>query len=109
MPELVEWLYEIGPMSYTAMGVSPIGWSDIQSWQSVTGLALEPHEAQAIKNLSLAYVDQHERSKEANCPCPWFDPTNVNRESVSDKIKDQFRAFSERRKKQRGRRSQTTS
>jgi len=109
MPELIEWLYDIGPMSYSGMGVVPIGWQDIQAWQSVTGLVLQPYEAEAIKTLSLAYVDQLERSKDANCPCPWIDPTDINRSAVADKVKSQFRAFSERRKGNRGRRSQTTS
>lgn len=84
-------------------------WKDIDSWQSVTGVELQPYEAEAIKTLSMAYVDQLERSKEANCPCPWVDPTNVDRAAVAEKIKQQFRAFSERRKNKRGRRSQTAS
>lgn len=109
MPELVEWLYEIGPIVYTGMGAQPIGWADIQAWQSVTGLELEPYEAEAVISLSLAYVDQSNRSKDKNCPSPWIDPDYIDREAVAKKIKDQFRALSARRKNKRGRRSQTTS
>jgi len=109
MPELVEWLYDVGPLTYNGMGAAPVGWQDILAWQSVTGLELEPYEAEAIITLSSAYVDQHHRSKEANCPCPWVDPTQINRDAVANKIKEQFRAFSERRKSKRGRRSQTTA
>jgi len=98
MPELVQWLYEIGPIVQGGMGPVPIGWQDIAAWQSVTGLVLAPHEAQAIRTLSMAYADQHHRSKDANCPCPWADPTQVDREAVADKVSEQFRAFSQRRK-----------
>jgi len=66
------------------------------------GMSLEPKEVTAIRHLSFAFVDQQNKSKDAKCPPPWVDPEQVNREKVSDKVSETFKAISKRRKKRSG-------
>jgi len=85
------------------MGPVPLNWDLIESWQRLMGIELEPKEVIALRHLSFAFVDQQSKSKDPKCPPPWVDPEQINRDRVSDKVSDTFRAISERRKKQRGR------
>ena len=102
MPELIEYLFAAGPVEHSGMGFSPLSWVELLAWQDATGVSLDPFEAQAVRDLSLAYVDQYERGKAATCPPPWIDPEYVDRQGVGKKILSQFRAFQQRRQKQRG-------
>ena len=101
-PELIDYLWEIGPVTYGGMGMTPLTWRDLQAWQGVTGAMLDPWEAGAVMDLSIAYVDQHDRSKSATCPPPWVDPDYVDHVSLGSKILSQFRAFQKRRTEKRG-------
>ena len=84
------------------MGPIPLDWQSIESWQNLMGLSLEPKEVTALRHLSFAFVDQQSKSKDAKCPPPWVDPEQVNREKVSDKVSETFKAISKRRKKRSG-------
>ena len=99
MPELLEYLYEIGPVIPSGMGLLPVTWTDIAAWQAVTGVMLDPYESAAVRELSMSYIDQHERSRSPSCPAPWVDPEHVDREAVAARILSQFRAFSRRRRR----------
>lgn len=55
---LLDFLYEIGPMHFTAMGEVPIGYEQIDAWQRVTGSQLSPWEAATLCELSCAYGNE---------------------------------------------------
>jgi hypothetical protein len=86
-------------MQYSGMGPLPLEWGQIKHWSDLQGVDIQPKEAQALRELSLAYVDQHNRAKERDCPQPWIDPEQIRREEVSQKVTSQFDAIIKRRKK----------
>jgi len=92
-------------MQYSGMGPLPLEWKEILSWSELYCIDIQPKEAQALRELSLAYVDQHNRAKEKDCPQPWIDPEQIRREEVSEKVTSQFDAIIKRRKGKSGRRS----
>lgn len=97
--ELVEYTWEIGPVEYGGAGLVPLTWQEIQAWQQAYGIELDALELEAVKTLSNAYAGQFERSRKKDCPPPWVDPEQINRDAVHEKILQQFRAFNQRRKK----------
>jgi len=101
MPELIEYTWEIGPVGYGGMGLLPLSWQEIAAWQDAQGIDLDPFELDAVRELSSTYVDQVERSKKRDCPAPWIDPEQVNREAVQQKILQQFRSFNASRRKRK--------
>ena len=108
LPELVEWLYDIGPFTVTAMGVQPISWPDILAWQASTGVELTPWEAQSVRMLSMVYTSQYHKAEEPGCPMPFVGDDFVDRAAVSDKVGQQFRSLAQRRSKGNGRRRTLT-
>jgi hypothetical protein len=96
--EVLEYLWDVGPVEATAMGIQPVSWSSIAAYQQATGIRLDAWEATQVRMLSLAYLDQHTRSQDANCPAPWTDPDFVDHEALGQRIKRQFRAFNKRRR-----------
>jgi len=53
------------------MGLAPLSFQELASWQSSTGLALSPWEVLALKRLSSDYIDQLGRSKDRAEPAPY--------------------------------------
>jgi hypothetical protein len=92
-------------MQYSGMGPLPLDWNQIESWSRLQGLDIQPKEATALRELSLSYVEQHNRAKEKDCPQPWIDPEELRKQEVSEKVTSQFDALIKRRKGKRGRSS----
>lgn len=90
------------------MGAQSIGWDDINNWSDLMGLELEPQEVNALRQLSAAYLDQMHKAKENNCPPPWVDPDQLDRDKIADKVSSQFKALAKRRKERSGRSRQNT-
>jgi len=70
-PHILQWLVEIGLTECNGMGESPISWREIHYWQQNTGVQLSAFEAKLIRELSVAYVAQKNKSDSENCPPPW--------------------------------------
>jgi len=70
MRYLIDYLAELGEAKLAGSDLAPNTWVDIVAWQDATGLRLEPRDAKALKMLSEAYVLQHMRSTDKNCPEP---------------------------------------
>lgn len=87
---LVEWWLEIGPTS----GEGPIGWQEIAAWERLTGIALEPFEAKAIRAMSAAFSGQCHDACKVNCPPPWSEVDSDVRDKVADQLAAMARAFS---------------
>lgn len=67
---LINYLFEAGPCSYTEMGMAPLSWQELESWQKQSGLELRQWELIALKSASKEYVTQSHISVKPNCPPP---------------------------------------
>lgn len=52
------------------MGMEPLGWQELESWQRQNGITLNPLELSIIRKASTIYVDQVQLSGKADCPPP---------------------------------------
>jgi hypothetical protein len=105
---VIQWLFEVGPVSFGAMGPTPLEWTDIKAWSDLNSLELEPKEVTALRSLSSAYIDQMEKAKDNACPPPWVDPDQLDRDKIADKVTSQFKAIAKRRNKRSGGSQQDT-
>jgi len=99
---IIQWLFEAGPIDFSPMGASPLDWQVIKAWADIQGIELEPREADALRQLSMAYLSQQQKSEDKACPPPWVDPQQIDRDKVADKVSSTFKAITNRRKKARG-------
>jgi hypothetical protein len=67
---LINYLFEVGPCSQDGMGMAPISWQELESWQRQTGIELQQWELLALKIASKEYVSQTNISHKADCPPP---------------------------------------
>jgi hypothetical protein len=92
-PWVIDWLMEVGPTDPGAMGAVPISWDSISQWQQCMGLDLPPWIARLLRHLSSEFVAETVRAREADCPAPWAVTSNLNRDEVSRKVTNAFRAL----------------
>lgn len=64
-------LFEVGLMKSGGMGSVPIDWSDIKAFMDCTGTDLNYYESKKIRELSRAYVNSLNSSKEESTPPPF--------------------------------------
>lgn len=97
LPYMIEWLFEIGPTIPGGMSPAPIGWRDMEAWQSIVGVELLPWEGKLLRQLSAEFVNMSFLAKEPDCPPPWAPDreVTVNRDAVSRKLGNAFRAMVE--------------
>ena len=81
---------EIGPNVITGMGAAPLQWSDLTSWQSLTGIELNPWEATTLHSLSRDWVGQANKSRDEKCPPPYVENPKSNDEAVTAQFKQMF-------------------
>lgn len=89
-PYLVNWLMEVGPVGSGGMGPVPIGWADIQTWQTLTAVDLDPWEARTLVRLSRDFVAEMERAKDPACTAP-HSTGLTNEQAVTDQFRAMFR------------------
>lgn len=70
---LVAALFDVGPV----MADSYVTWQELESWQNVTGVDLDPWEASTIIDLSKTYFRQREEAKSFAALCPWPKGRNI--------------------------------
>lgn len=88
-PYLLEWLFDIGPSVSTGMGEAMIGWRDIEAWQSINGVEVQPWEARTLRRLSRDFLNQQYEAKQPGCPAPY----SLDEKQVRDRVADQFKAM----------------
>ncbi|CDO37149.1 hypothetical protein [Novosphingobium sp. KN65.2] len=93
LPYLTEWLFEIGPTSPGGMSAAAIGWRDMEAWQGLSGVDLEPWEARTLRRLSSDFVAMLHDAKAIDCPPPYATNESNNREAVSRKVGNAFRSM----------------
>lgn len=87
-PHLIAYLWEIGPIIEGPMGMSPVQETDLQAWQSNTGVELDVWESRLIRRLSREYLVQFQRAEKQDCPAPYLSGISLTerRAAVSAKI-----------------------
>lgn len=73
-PHIFDRLIEIGIVTPTGMGQTPISWQEIAAWSQMTGVKLEPWEARLIRSLSVKYVAESRAAENETYPAPWRGP-----------------------------------
>jgi hypothetical protein len=92
-PWVIDWLMEVGPTDPGAMSAVPITWSSIEHWQHCMGHDLPPWVAKLLRRLSVEFVAETVRAREPDCPPPWTATSSLNRDEVSRKVTNAFRAM----------------
>ena len=88
---LIDWLLEAGPDMPGAMGATPLSWTEIDAWARLTGREVAPWEAELLRHLSIAFVQQYQEAKAIDCPPPWLEkPTDITRDRVSRQLAAAF-------------------
>jgi hypothetical protein len=95
-PHIIARLWDIGPVEPGGMGGAPISWRTLQAWQDVTGVTLQPWEAQLLKRLSAEYLAEHSRAEDSERPAPFVHVTPDHRRAVTSKIRAFFNAYAAR-------------
>lgn len=87
---LVNYLFEVGPVGYGAMGPVPLTHSELAAWQSNTGIELNAWEARALRRLSMDYLAASNAATAPDCPPFWLDKPLVveHREVVSNAVRN---------------------
>jgi hypothetical protein len=98
MPEcdayyILEYLFEIG----ISIGEHAITFSEIESWQRLSGIELQPFEARFIKKLSEAYLSASREAADKDAESPWQDaPAYMSKAYLmAQRMKAQMRAAAE--------------
>lgn len=97
---LIDYLYEVGPVSNLGMGPAPISWPDIDAWMKATGTRISPMDALLLKSLSLDYYAQHNLSKDPSC-IPPHRAVPLTKVEVDKKVKSAFSMLKKGRRSKR--------
>ena len=97
MPEcdaihIINYLFEIGPALSIGMGQVPLTHSEIQAWQTNTGIELNSWESRAIKSLSIEYCNEMHKATSMDCPSPWIDAP-YSKVILSNSMRDSIRGL----------------
>jgi len=92
-PWIIDHLMELGTSEAGVMGAVPISWASIDHWQRCSGIDLPPWIARLLRRLSIDFVAETVRACELDCPPPWAVTSSLNRDEVSRKVTNAFRAL----------------
>jgi hypothetical protein len=87
---LVDYLLQVGPTGYGAMGPVPLSHSEIAAWQANTGAELTAWEATTLRTLSIDWITSSQAAQAEDCPAPWVDVHQVERARVADAVRNIF-------------------
>lgn len=98
---IVGHLFDAGPVLHTGMGPVPLSWSELATWQSVTGVALTPWEAQTMRRLSAEYIAAQQAGEDPLSPAPFTAaPSADQRARVAASLSSVFGGMARSKKKQ---------
>ena len=99
---IVGHLFDAGPVLHTGMGPVPLSWSELATWQRVTGVELSPWEAQTLRRLSAEYIATQQAAEDPAMPPPYATaPTQDQRARVAASLASVFGGMA-RSKKTKG-------
>lgn len=85
---LIDYLFEIGPTMAGGMGEAPLSHGELAAWQANVGIDLQPWEVRFLRNLSIEYLSQAQKSDKPDCPPPYG--TAERRALVGKKLDELF-------------------
>lgn len=71
---LVAYLFEVGPVASSGMGVAPVPYQELVAWQQGVGLSLSPWEFRTLRMLSVEYVVESRLAESVDRAAPWVNP-----------------------------------
>lgn len=101
---LLDILFDAGPVQPGAMGAQPIGYVEINAWQSAHCVQLTPWECAVLRRLSLAYCGTLHGSTHPACAAPGSveeapEDADERRKRVSEGLAQQLRMLRNTRAK----------
>lgn len=99
---LVSLLESAGTILQTGMGIAPLTWQELESWERSYSKELDCWELSywelsTIKDMSYAYCAELGAAKDINRQSP-YTPVVIDREAVSRRIHDVFKSFMKNKK-----------
>jgi len=92
----LNWLYDAGPGIPTGQGLVPLSNAEIRAWQQSNGLSLTRLEAQTLRELSQAFVDELINASDRKRPAPYrvdeIDKTKAKQQAAQS-MRDTLRAM----------------
>jgi len=80
---ILAYLMEVGPVSHGGMGMAPISYQEIQAWSTLTGTNLSPWDSLMLRQLSRAYVNQYNESKDPHSQAPYEEAMTLEQKRVA--------------------------
>ena len=71
---MVAYLFEVGPVASSGMGVAPVPYVELVAWQEGVGISLTPWEFRMLRRLSMEYVVESRLAEDADRAAPWVNP-----------------------------------
>ena len=68
---LLDYLWEVGPVTGSASGPAPVTHQEILAWQQGGGIRLQPWEFRMLHALSVDYANELHRAEAPDCKPPW--------------------------------------
>lgn len=101
MPEvdaeyLLAYLFEMGPTMSAGGYPSRLTCEEIQAWQNLSGVELEPWESRFLRRLSGEYLLEGFRARKADCPEPAFELSRsvaTDARSVAERLRQTLKAM----------------
>ncbi len=76
------------------VGEYPVPFSELEAWQSTTGVGLDEFEATSIRTLSQHYASMLREAAAVGCPAPVMKREALpTRENISQSLGDLLRSF----------------
>jgi hypothetical protein len=88
---LVAYLFEIGPTFPGGMGNVGLPHYEIESWQRLSGIELQPWEIKIIRSASIAYANQSQLATKPECAPPWLG--EQHQENIGNKVSRVFKSL----------------
>ena len=88
-------MIEIGTSMASGFGVTPLTWSEIESWSNLTDIRISSWEATMIMSLSRTFTSSFNRFDEKEFPSPYV-VEEFDRAKVSQNIGSLLRSLASR-------------
>lgn len=92
---LIDYLIEIGTSMASGFGVTPLTWSEIESWSNLTDIRISSWEATMLMSLSRTFTSSFNRFDDKDFPSPYV-VEEFDREKVSQNIGNLLRSLASR-------------
>jgi hypothetical protein len=92
---LLAYLWDVGPVMVSGGETVAVLHSELQAWQSNTGIELRPWEINFLRRLSSEYLSESFNARKEDCPAPWNEDemTQEQRNIVAKRVQSVMRSF----------------